>query len=146
VSQKVDEANLPAGTDCLLDAEVSREGLIVAEKPVRRIQFHGNILGREIAVRIPSVVAYDAPGVLGIERQAFVEKVDLGEFEITSSSNDVLVMIDLSPIQVPIGAKFHSVNLQFDRVVRMRALEVIGFPPFRIHLRDVRLRVAPFEA
>jgi hypothetical protein len=145
VSKKVDEANPPAGTVCIFDAEVGKEGLIIAERPVKRIEFHGNILRQETVIRIPSVVAYDAPGVLGIERQAFVEKVDLGEFEITSSSNDVLVTIDLSPVKAPIGAKFHSVNLEFDRVVRMRAFEIIGLPPFRIQLRDVRLRIAPFE-
>ena len=127
---------------CVFDAEGGKDGLIIAERPVKHIEFHGNILRRDIAVRIPPVVAYDAPGVLGIARQAFVDKVDLGQFEITSSSDDVLVAIDLSPVKAPVGAKFHSVNLEFDRVVRMRAYEIIGLPSFRIQLRDVLLRIA----
>ncbi|HZT69397.1 MAG TPA: restriction endonuclease [Terriglobia bacterium] len=145
VARKIDDARLPQEMVCVFDAEIGKEGLSIAGKPVIRIDFHGKITRQDTVVSTPSVVAYDAPGVFGMDRQAFVEKVDLGEFEITSSANDVLVTIDLSPVRAPTAAKFHSVNLEFDRVVRMRAFEVIGLPRFRIELRDVRLRIAPFH-
>jgi hypothetical protein len=111
-----------------------------------RVEFHGSILRRETSVRIPSVVAYDAPSVQCMDREAFVERVDLGDFEITSSSNDVFALVDLSAVEAPIDAKFYSVNLEFDRVVRMRGCEVITPPKFRIQLRDLLLRLRPFEA
>ncbi len=146
VAKQVEEANPPRGMACVLDAEFGKEGLRIADRPVMRVEFHGSILRRETAVRIPSVVAYDAPLVQGVDREAFVERVDLGDFEITSSSNDVFALVDLSAVEAPIGAKFYSVNLEFDRVVRMRGCEVIAPPKFRIQLRDLLLRLRPFEA
>ena len=54
-------------------------------------------------------------------------------------------MVDLSAVEAPIGAKLYSVNLEFDRVVRMRGCEIITPPKFRIRLRDVLLRILPFD-
>jgi hypothetical protein len=91
---------------------------------------------------------HNADGLLaepGVDRQAFVEKVDLGDFEIASSANDVIALVDLSAVEAPICAKLYSVNLEFDRVVRMRGLEIITPPKFRIELRDVLLRIRPFK-
>jgi hypothetical protein len=144
VARLAEEANPPKDMACVLDAEIGEEGLRIANRPVMRIGVHASVLRRETAVRIPSVVAYDAPSVQGIDRQAFVEKVDLGEFEITSSANEVIALVDLSAIEAPVDAKLYSVNLEFDRVVRMRGLEIITPPKFRIQLRDLLLRIRPF--
>lgn len=146
LAKQVEEANPPRGMACVLDAELGKEGLRIANRPVMRVEFHGSILRRETAVRIPSVVAYDAPSVQAADRGAFVERVDLGDFEITSSSNDVFALVDLSAIEAPIDAKLYSVNLEFDRVVRIRGYEVITPPKFRIQLRDILRRVRSFEA
>ena len=145
VAKLAEQANPPTGMACVLDAELGKEGLRVANRPVERIEVHASVLRREVAVRIPSVVAYDAPSVQGVDRQAFVEKVDLGDFEIASSANDVIALVDLSAVEAPICAKLYSVNLEFDRVVRMRGLEIITPPKFRIELRDVLLRIRPFK-
>ncbi len=145
VAKQVEEADPPKDMSCVLDAEVGKEGLRIANRPVMRIDVHASVLRREIGVRIPSVVAYDAPSVQGVDRQAFVEKVDLGDFEITSSANDLIALVDLSAVEAPIGAKLYSVNLEFDRVVRMRGCEIITPPKFRIRLRDVLLRIRPFD-
>ena len=144
VARLAEEANPPKDMACVLDAEIGEEGLRIANRPVMRNGVHASVLRRETAVRIPSVVAYDAPSVQGIDRQAFVEKVDLGEFEITSSANEVIALVDLSAIEAPVDAKLYSVNLEFDRVVRMRGLEIITPPKFRIQLRDLLLRIRPF--
>jgi hypothetical protein len=144
VAKLAEEANPPKDMACVLDAEIGEEGLRIANRPVMRIGVHASVLRRETAVRIPSVVAYDAPSVQGVDRQAFVEKVDLGEIEITSSANEVIALVDLSAIDAPVDAKLYSVNLEFDRVVRMRGLEIITPPKFRIQLRDLLLRIRPF--
>jgi hypothetical protein len=70
----------------------------------------------------------------------------MGDFEVTSSSNDVLVSVDLSPIEAPPGCKFHSVDLEFDRIVKMRGVELLCPPQFRIQLQDVQFRIAAFHA
>ncbi|SPE34707.1 conserved hypothetical protein [Candidatus Sulfopaludibacter sp. SbA3] len=144
IAKLAEEADPPKGMACVLDAEIGEEGLRIANRPVMRIGVHASVLRRETTVRIPSVVAYDAPSVQGIDRKAFVEKVDLGEFEITSSANEVIALVDLSAIEAPVDAKLYSVNLEFDRVVRMRGLEIITPPKFRIQLRDLLLRIRPF--
>jgi hypothetical protein len=144
VAKLAEEADPPKDMACVLDAEIGEEGLRIANRPVMRIGVHASVLRRETALRIPSVVAYDAPSVQGIDRQAFVERVDLGEFEITSSANEVIALVDLSAIEAPVDAKLYSVNLEVDRVVRMRGLEIITPPKVRIQLRDLLLRIRPF--
>ncbi|MEK7407716.1 MAG: restriction endonuclease [Acidobacteriota bacterium] len=144
VADTIDTEN-PQGSPCRFTGDIGKEGLHVAARPVARIGFSANVARREREITIPSVVAYDAPGTLGTERQAFVQRVDLGDFEITSSSNDVLVTLDLSPVKAPPRCKFHSVNIEFDRNVRMRGLEIVGPLPFRIELQDLLIRLAPFE-
>jgi hypothetical protein len=75
VAKLAEEADPPKDMACVLDAEIGEEGLRIANRPVMRIGVHASVLRRETTVRIPSVVAYDAPSVQGIDRQAFVEKV-----------------------------------------------------------------------
>ena len=75
-------------------------------------------------------------------RGAYVEKVDLGESEITQCSNDVLVTLDLSQIQIPPNCKFHTVEFDFQRIVTMHGLEIIGLPKMQIPLNELLLIVS----
>jgi hypothetical protein len=140
VAAKIDEN--PQGLPYRFTGEVGEDGLNVAARPVSRIGVSANVVRRRTDLTIASVVAYDAPRTTATERQAFIQGVALGDFEITSSSNDVLITVDLSPVEAPPGCKFHSVDLEFDRIVKMRGLEIIGMPRFRIQLQDVRIRIA----
>lgn len=143
ITKKIDEKN-PKGHAGKFNARLHNEKLIINGNAIVAIDFASKFSLRKQELRIPSVVAYDAPQVEPTKREAYIEKVELGEFEITQSSNEVLVILDLSPIQIPPNCKFHTVEFDFQRVVTMQGLEIIGLPKMQIPL-GLFVMVAPIE-
>ena len=88
---------------------------------------------------MPSVVAYDGPGVDALERMAIIEEVDLGEFEITQSSNDVSVAIDFNQIGIPTNSRIRTITFDFIRPVRMRRIEVLSQPKLLVPINKLTL-------
>lgn len=125
------------------NAKLHNEKLVIDGKPVVALDFSAKFSPKKQVLRIPSVVAYAAPKVESTKWEAYVEKVDLGAFEITQSSNDVFVTLDLSSIQIPPNCKFHTVEFDFQRIVTMHGLEIIGLPKMQIPLSELLLMVAP---
>jgi hypothetical protein len=142
LANKIDEKN-PKGYPGQFRANLHNRSLQIAGISVDSIEFIAKFSLREEEINIPSVVAYDVPGVEAAKRTAYIEKVDLGEFEITKSSNDVLVTLDLSPIEIPPNCKFHTVNFDFKRVITMQGVEIIGLPKMYIPLEKLSIVVAP---
>jgi len=136
-------AENPQGLPCKFATKIGNEDLQIAMRPVAYIDFSANVELIKTELTIPSVVAYDAPGTITTERSAFIQSVDLGEFEITSSSNNVLVAVDLSPVESPPNCKFHSVDFDFGRVVTIQKVEIIKLPPFRMRLQDFVVGLGP---
>lgn len=95
----------------------------------------------EKGLKIPSVVAYDAPNTDILSRNAYVEAVELGNFEITQSSNDVAVAIDLSPVEIPNNCMFRRVLFDFGRVVTLHNVYPIGLPKFKIPLEGINVEL-----
>lgn len=83
-------------------------------------------------LNIPSVVVYDAPQADSLTRNAYVEAVELGDFVITQSSNDVVVAIDPYPLERPKNCMFRTVLFDFGRVITLHTVYSIGMPKFRI--------------
>ena len=142
MAKRINEEN-PKGYPGRFTACLENEKLQIGGRPVAGIEFSAAIALRKQELKIPSVVAYDAPGVIATERGAFIEKVELGEFEITSSSNNVLVTLDLSPVEIPPNWKFHGVDFDFNRVVTIQGFEIIGPLKMQILLREVYISLAP---
>lgn len=140
-TEKINENN-PKRYPGKLNAKLRDEKLVIDGKPVAALDFSANLSILKQKLRIPSVVAYAAPKVEPTMRGAYVEKVDLGESEITQCSNDVLVILDLSKIQIPPNCKFHAVEFDFQRIVTMHGLEIIGLPKMQIPLNELFLRVS----
>src|SRR5262249_18001843 len=126
-----------------LMAQLGREQLQIGGRSIARIDFSANVALRRQQLSIPSVVAYDAPGVMATERETIIEKGELEKFEITSSSNRVWVTVDLSSIEPLPNCKFHSVDFHFTRTISMRGFDVIAPPKMKIKLQEVLLRSAP---
>ncbi|MGZ0019661.1 restriction endonuclease [Nitrosomonas sp. wSCUT-2] len=140
-SKKINENN-PKRYPGKFNAKLRDEKLVINGKPVAALDFSANFTLRKQELRIPSVVAYAAPKIEPTMRDAYVEKIDLGEFEITQCSNDVFVTLDLSQIQIPPNCKFHTVEFDFQRIVTIRGFEIIGLPRMQIPLNELLLRVA----
>ena len=141
---EIDKKN-PKGYPGNVRANLHIRSLQIAGIPVDSVEFIAKVLLCKKEIRIPSVVAYDAPGVEAAKRMAYIEEVDLGEFEITKSSNKVLVMLDLSPIEIPPNCKFHTVTLDFQRVITIQGVEIIGLPKMHIPLERLLIVVAPVK-
>ena len=90
-------------------------------------------------LNIPSVVAYDAPNTDALTRNAYVEAVELGNFEITKSFDDVAVAIDLSPVVIPKNCMFRTVLFDFGRVVTLHTVYPIGLPKFEMPLENINV-------
>ena len=131
------DRNNPKSLPCRFKANLHAKKLHISEVPVTSIGFEADFQTIVHELDIPSVVAYDCPRVDALKRNVFVEAVELGDFEITQSSNKVFVALDLSPISVPENCQFRLVNFDFNRTVTMEWLEVLGVPEMGIKLKDV---------
>lgn len=97
----VEKDRLGLGQPGQIEAHFGTTEVTIGEQPVAAIDVIAKFSLRRQKLRIPSVVAYDAPDIKTSMRETFIEKVDLGEFEITQSSNNVFVTLDLSAIEIP---------------------------------------------
>ncbi len=100
----------------------------IAGFQIKEVWFKTNYRLLDFEARVPSVVAYDGPGVDALERVAIIEKIDLGDFEITQSSNDVSVAIDFNQIGIPKNSRIRHITFDFIRPVRMKRIEILSQP------------------
>ena len=91
-------------------------------------------MNREIAT--PAVVLYDAPEKGKSEREVSVEMTELENFEITKSSNNALIAIDLSGVQTPRNCHFRFVNVHHDRPMQ-GGFALLGLHKFGVALENV---------
>lgn len=91
--------------------------------------------------RIPSVVAYDGPDIDALQRHVLVENVEVPDFQITQSSNDVSVVVDFNKIGIPLNSRIKSVDFDFQRPVRVKHFEVLAQPKIVIPLKDVAFHI-----
>lgn len=63
--------------------------------------------------------------------------VELGNFEIIQSSNNVIIALDLFPIEAPENCHFRFVGFDFKRKVTMKNVEVLRLPRMKISLTNV---------
>lgn len=143
VSELLDEQN-PKGLPAAISVEVgfnapwSVEGCVIDG-----VSFQASIraVNREIAT--PAVVLYDAPEKGKSEREVSIEMTELENFEITKSSNDVMIALDLSGVQTPRNCHFRFVNVDVGRVMHFKGLELLGLHRFGVALENVLVGVRP---
>ena len=92
------------------------KNFIISGFKIRQIVLESDFRKIEKTINTPSIVVFDDPQVPSIERNKSIEKFELDDFEITKSSNNVSVAMDLSKIDNPTNAQFRDVsrpNLSF---------------------------------
>jgi len=137
ISNKLDKQKFN-GRICHFKVPASmNDPIFIDGKSIQDISFEARVQPIEKVLRIPSVVAYDAPRIPSSNRNIFVEIVELGNFEITQSSNNVFITLDLSPIESPRNCHFRFVGFDFKRVVTMKKVEILSIPRMKISLTDV---------
>lgn len=105
----------------------------------KSVNFSALVRTKKMQLNIPSVVVYDNPSVDALERNVFIETVELGDFEITQSKNNVMVSLDLTPITIPPNCQFRFVNFDFQRSVTMKGARILGLPKLEIPLQNVMM-------
>lgn len=70
------------------------EDFRISEYPLRKLVVSASVRSFTQEVNIPSVYIYDSPGTSLQANSVVVEKVDLGDFEIAHSSNNVSIAVD----------------------------------------------------
>lgn len=138
VAKTLDEKNITgkkATFNCvLIPKEIEIEGI-----PPRQIEFKAVARTRKKHLNIPSVVVYDSPETGALERNVFVETVELGGFEITQSKNMVTVALDLTPVTIPSDCQFRFVHFDFKRSVTLNGIRILGLPEFVVPLQNFTL-------
>lgn len=141
IATKEIETKNPKLEKCSFDFEFTTDALPVLNSQIKRVKISASISKLVQALTIPSVVAYDAPEVSATQRSAKIEKDERGHFEITKSSNRVVVAADLSSIQIPKNCRFMYFGFDFGRQVSMESFELLGLPPFRVLIQGLDLGV-----
>lgn len=124
-----------------LKATLSSKLLTINGAPVARVVFTADFEEIRQTFKTPSVVAYDEPRIEALERSAFIENVEIGEFEIVQSTDVVSVVFDLSPLNIPNDCQFHRVNFDFKRPVEINSVYIIGLPELHIPLTELNIGV-----
>ncbi len=109
--------------------------------PISEVLFNSDYRVIKMEGQIPSVVAYDGPEIDALERVAFVEDVELGDFEITQSSNDVSVALDFNKIGIPLNSRLKNITFDFKRPVRMSRIEILAQPKLFIPVKGLSFEI-----
>jgi hypothetical protein len=138
ISNTLDEKSIK-GKKATITASLTPKEIEINGFVPKSIEFTASIRSREKQLNIPSVVVYDSPLVDALERNVFIEAVDLGEFEITQSSNNVAMTVDLTPVEIPPNCQFRFVNFDFQRPVTMNGIRILGLPKLEIPVEKMQL-------
>jgi len=109
-------------------------GVKISGIAVRRVLIEFDFSAEYIELSLPSVVAYDTPGINVLERNAYVEQVERGGFSITQSSDIVSVAMDLTLVPFPTNCKFGGVSFKFSRPVDIREVTLLKMPDLGVWL------------
>ncbi|MBC8554070.1 MAG: restriction endonuclease [Candidatus Brocadiales bacterium] len=143
VSGKLDDQQFN-GKTCSIKADLGmNEPITIDGKGIRDFHFEAKVKSIEKTLSIPSIAAYDAPTVKSSARNTFVEIVELGNFEITQSSNNVIIAADLFPCEAPENCHFRFVGFDFKRKVTIQNLEILRFPKMKISLTNINISLMP---
>jgi hypothetical protein len=115
-----------------------KEPLDVNGIPIRSIYVDLTFSTVSQELFVPAVVAYDSPEANALERNTYVEQVELGQFQIAQSADIVSVAMDTSLLKIPNECKFGSVGFKFTRPVEMKEVTFLGTP-------DLGIRIGPSE-
>lgn len=121
-----------------IEARTTSSRLLVSGKQVIGIDIRAKCWREEKELAVPAVIAYDSPETGSLERNAYVEVVEQGKFEITQSSNIVSVAMDISTISRPAGTKLGRIHFNFTRPVEMHQVILLGDI-------DLGFWIGPFE-
>ncbi len=139
MASSVIEQKNPSGNPCRFKGHFKVENLSVCGENIDKVKFVADVKRIIQELKIPSVVAYDAPDVQTAQRNVLVEKVAFGDFEITQSSNRVFIAADLTPVKCPPNCQFKYIGFDFGRVVSMESFELLGLPKFLIPIERIKL-------
>ena len=118
------------------DLNLKKE-IIVETVLLRELVFEAELVLRFKEIPVPSVCIYGSPDDTALKRNVAVEKVELGDFEITQAGDEVTVALDLSTVESPPNCIFRMVDLEFSRTVHIKDAVLLGRP--KIHLSFARL-------
>jgi hypothetical protein len=103
------------------DAEI-----IVSGEQVQKIKLTCDVRRVARDVSLTGVVAYADPSAQTQASQAIVGTLNLATSEIVEASDTVLLVVDLSQIDIPDNCLFHGIDYDFGRPVEIRAVQVVG--------------------
>jgi len=137
-AKEIDDKN-PQAKPCVLKVILNKFNFRIAEEVIRQVVLEAKFNSIKQVLNIPAVVAYDAPDINSDNRSVLIENVELGDFEITQSSNTVSAAIDLSAVKCPTNGQFRYVTFDFKRKVTMKSVEILAMPEMKIPMSGFRL-------
>jgi len=141
VSEEIFKTN-PTVRPCCCKIMLHNDNMLLSGRKILDIKFEANFKAIKKTLNIPSVVAYDAPDTVAINRNVLIEKVDFGNFEIIKSSNKVSLAYDLSPVKAPANSLFRFVECKFKRPLSIKSCTILSPPKWEIQLRKIKIGLA----
>lgn len=111
---------------------------VIAGFIVNDVIFSGEVKRINQKINVPAVFVYENSECRGLEHEALVEKVNLGESEVIQSGNNVRVSIDFSAIKHPPNSQFRTVHFDFKRPVCMTAFQPLGLNRLSVNIDQIR--------
>ena len=112
----------------------------IGEKEICRVQFEANFEFISRSLKTPSIVVYDAPEVKGLSRSIKIEKIDLGESQMTYSCDNLSFVMDLSQIVAPPNSLFRSIDFKMKRQGTLKGFEIIP-PKMQMFLNEIKIGI-----
>lgn len=100
--------------------------IFVSGSKATKIKLACNVRKITREVSLSSVVAYADTLSNNQMPQALVGSLDLGTSEIVEAADRVIIVVDLSQIEIPTSCLFHTILYDFGRGIKMRGAKFIG--------------------
>jgi len=95
-------------------------------RKIQSITTEGTAHLEEITLTIPQCLAYGESSEIGVDREVYIQKYNLGETRIIHRGEDIMVLLDLSKMDTPPYWQFRYVELDGGGQHNCQAFELVS--------------------
>ena len=140
MARQIDD-KLPLGKRADLHASCEPKQWVLDGKQVKQVVVEADVEAVRQYVSVPYVLTYGAPDVVPVDREIVIEKMDLGDSEVSQRSNIVSMFIDLSGIITPKNSQFRTILVDMGRIVNGK-ISIVGVPELKMPVERIEIRIS----
>ena len=117
------------------------EGLLLAGRAIRLMEFRGRARTVEQAVKCPRIESYAAPTS---HAATIVERFDLGETSVVHDGQRVAILLDISTVDLPPLCQFQGIRTAGEQEIDIESFELVGAEKLTVARGHVNVRVGRY--